>query len=265
MKLLLVGAGYLARRIISDHPNNSFIALRRSPSSEDLLAKAEYGYVDLFNLNKTFVKEVTSIFDGYVIVMLSPSSYIGAIEGSIADVARLFDQNLLKKVILVSSTGVYSDGYKNIIDNSFIPTPVNTRALKLRAIETEWCKRFENVVIVRLGGLYCSERVVGLNTLLAGGVIDGDGQESLNLIHSSDAARVILKLCRSQFNEGTFLVTDCNPVRRYDYYSYISKLYGTKPPKFSNKSRKSYTCKALSVWSSLCLEPKYSNYIAGLA
>ena len=121
-------------------------------------------------------------------------------------------KNLLKKIILVSSTGIFSDGYEKRIDNSYYqPIPVNKRAKKIHAIETEWCKQFKNVVVVRLGGLYCSERLVGLNAVLSDDIIDGNGEEYLNLIHSIDAARAILQLCSKNIYTGTFLITDCNP------------------------------------------------------
>ena len=102
---------------------------------------------------------------GSVVVMLNPSTYPDNLVESVSKVACLFDQKLVKKIILVSSTGIFSDGYEKRIDNSYYqPIPVNKRAKKIHAIETEWCKQFKNVVVVRLGGLYCSERVVGLNS-----------------------------------------------------------------------------------------------------
>ena len=139
MDLLLLGAGYLARKIIKLSPNSNIIALRREKSSQDLVNSCSYRYGDIFRLENNLVNNVTRPFKGTVVVMLSPSTYKNDLTESVSKVARLFDQNLLKKLILVSSTGIFSDGCKNKIDNSYHqPTPLNSRAKKIHAIETEW-------------------------------------------------------------------------------------------------------------------------------
>ncbi len=266
MELLLIGAGYLARKIITQSPNSNIIAIRRQQHSRDLVDRATYEYADIFRLKNNLVRNMTRTFQGSVVVMLNPNTYPDNLVESISKVAHLFEQNLVKKIILVSSTGIFSDGCEKRIDNShYQPTPVNKRAKKIHAIETEWCRQFKNVVVVRMGGLYCSERVVGLNTVLSNGILDGNGDEYLNLIHSIDAARVILQLCSKHIYMGRFLLTDCNPILRRDYYSYIAKLYGAKPPTFSKISRKTYACAAYDVWSSLGILPRYPSYISGLA
>ena len=266
MELLLIGAGYLARKIITQSPNSNIIAFRRQKNSQDLVDKATYKYTDIFRPENFLVTNVTRTFEGSVVVMLNPSTYPDNLVESVSKVARLFEQNLVKKIILVSSTGIFSDGCEKRIDNSYYqPIPVNKRAKKIQAIETEWCRQFKNVVVVRLGGLYCSERVVGLNSVLSDNMLDGNGEEYLNLIHSIDAARAILQLCSTHIYKGTFLLTDCNPAVRREYYSYIAKLYGAEPPTFSNSSRKTYACAAHDVWSSLGIFPRFPNYISGLA
>lgn len=266
MELLLIGAGYLARKIITQSPNSNIIAFRRQKNSQDLDDRASYQYSDIFRVKNNLARNVTRTFEGSVIVMLNPSAYPDNLVESISRVAYLFEQNLVKKIILVSSTGIFSDGCVKTIDNSYYqPIPVNKRAKKIKAIETEWCRQFKNVVVVRLGGLYCSERVVGLNTVLSHEMLDGDGKEHLNLIHSIDAARAILQLCSKHIYEGTFLLTDCNPTLRREYYSYIAKLYGAKPPTFSKSSRQTYACAAHDVWSRLGIFPRFPNYISGLA
>ncbi len=266
MDLLLIGAGYLARKIITQSPNSNIVALRRKKSNQDLVESCTYKYGDVFSPTNDLMNNITRPFSGSVVVMLNPSTYTNDLTDSISRIVRLFDQNLLKKVILVSSTGIFSDGCRNRIDNSYHqPTPLNKRAKKIHAIETEWCRQFKNIIVVRLGGLYCSERIVGLNSVLSDDMIDGNGGEYLNLIHSIDAARAILQLCSKHIYGGTFLITDCNPATRRDYYSYIAKLYGAKPPKFSNSSRKTYACVAHDVWAQLGILPRFPNYISGLA
>ena len=266
MDLLLAGAGYLARKIIAQSPNSNIIALRREKRNLDLVGSCTYKYGDIFRLESDLVNNVTRPFQGSLVVMLSPSNYNNNLAESVSKVVGLFDQNLLKKLILVSSTGIFSDGCQNRIDNSYYqPTPLSGRAKKIHAIENEWRRQFKNVVVVRLGGLYCSERIVGLNSVLSDDMIDGNGGEYLNLIHSIDAARAILQLCSKHIYGGTFLITDCNPATRREYYSYIAKLYGAKPPKFSNSSRKTYACVAHDVWAQLGILPRFPNYISGLA
>ena len=266
MELLLIGAGYLARKIITQSPNSNIIAFRRQKNSQDLVDKATYKYADIFKLKNILIKNAARTFESSVVVMLNPSTYPDNLVESVSKVARLFDQKLVKKIILVSSTGIFSDGCQNRIDNSYYqPTPLSERAKKIHSIENEWRRQFKNVVVVRLGGLYCSERIVGLNSVLSDDVIDGNGEEYLNLIHSIDAARAILQLCSKHIYKGTFLITDCNPAIRREYYSYIAKLYGAKPPKFSKSSRKTYACVAHHAWTRLGILPKFPNYISGLA
>ena len=266
MELLLIGAGYLARKIITQSPNSNIIAFRRQKNSQDLVDKATYKYADIFKLKNILIKNAARTFESSVVVMLNPSTYPDNLVESVSKVARLFDQKLVKKIILVSSTGIFSDGCQNRIDNSYYqPTPLSERAKKIHSIENEWRRQFKNVVVVRLGGLYCSERIVGLNSVLSDDVIDGNGEEYLNLIHSIDAARAILQLCSKHIYKGTFLITDCNPAIRREYYSDIAKLYGAKPPKFSKSSRKTYACVAHHAWTRLGILPKFPNYISGLA
>ena len=265
MELLLIGAGYLARKIITQSPNSNIIALRREERSQDLVDRCAYKYGDVFRLENDLVKNITRTSEGSAVVMLSPSTYTNNLAESVSRVVRLFDPNLLKKVILVSSTGIFSDGSEKLIDSSYHQlTPLNSRAKKIYAIETEWCRQFKNTVVVRLGGLYCSERIVGLNSILSNEILDGNGEEYLNLIHSFDAARAIIQLCSKHIYKGTYLITDCNPAIRKEYYSYLAKLYGAKSPKFSNSIRKTYACVAHDVWTRLGILPKFPNYISGL-
>ena len=131
MELLLIGAGYLARKIITQSPNSNIIAFRRQKNSQDLVDKATYKYTDIFRLKNFLVKNVTRTFKGSVVVMLNPSTYPDNLVESVSKVACLFEQNLVKKIILVSSTGIFSDGCENRIDNSYYqPIPVNKRAKK---------------------------------------------------------------------------------------------------------------------------------------
>ena len=49
MELLLIGAGYLARKIITQSPNSNIIAFRRQKNSQDLDDRASYQYSDILD------------------------------------------------------------------------------------------------------------------------------------------------------------------------------------------------------------------------
>ncbi len=213
---LVIGCGYLGKRLTGLLNGKTVWTTNRSGS--------QYGNSILLDINdkETWPNmDVISNQSGLIVYLMVPPSQI--------DLKRFSDfTNKLINIksfrnILISSTVVY--GNKDRIVNSDSDVDIdNARAERQYNIEQIWLNSFSKTTIVRLAGIYGPERVIGLNSLLQGEVINGDPEGWLNLIQVDDAAALIKKIGEMEQSARIELGSDGNPVKREEYYSFLANL-----------------------------------------
>tara|TARA_B100000579_G_C22790210_1_gene834085 strand:+ start:694 stop:1434 length:741 start_codon:yes stop_codon:yes gene_type:complete len=206
-----------------------------------------------------------SSFDGYVFYLIPPSSFgVRPVTTSLLPLFEVLDRGLIRGVLVVSSTGVFSESNGETVDNTTCIFAKTRRVERLLEIEDVWLSSQFQVAIARLGGIYGKGRIIGTSLLNCGESLPGTGQEYLNLIHGYDAAQALLSMKNGRFWGKKFVVTDGSPVQRKIYYDYLADKLGHKRPVFSGDERNSYKCDSQNSWETLRITPKFGDYKTGL-
>lgn len=136
------------------------------------------------------------------------------------------------RTLLVSSTAVFGEANGGIVNESTKPDPTGFNGKVLLEMERLASRCTENLVVVRISGIYGPGRE-RLITLAA-----SDGLEVqqfppyfTNRIHRDDAAAVLKHLLEIDQPEAMYLATDDQPAPRYDVVEWLANQQGCASPK----------------------------------
>jgi nucleoside-diphosphate-sugar epimerase len=140
----------------------------------------------------------------------------------------------LKKIVYLSTIGVYGDHDGEWIDETAPPKPSNLRSRQRLAAEAEWFALArasgKEVYVLRLSGIYGPGRnvLVKLREGTAKRLIK-PGQV-FNRIHVEDISQAIGACFTGRAPGGVYNVTDDEPAPPQDVVTYAADLLGVQPP-----------------------------------
>lgn len=143
-----------------------------------------------------------------------------------------------KRVVLISTTGVYGDCAGRWIDESEPLKPVAARAKRRADAEAtvqEWAARFGGeIVILRVPGIYAPDRLP-LERLQRGEpVLRAEEAPWTNRIHADDLAMVCKQAMEAAPPGAIYNATDGNPSTMTDYFNQVADYAGLpRPPQVS--------------------------------
>lgn len=226
MRLFILGLGYSARHFVRKFGGSfSHVAgTVRDPAARDDLAGVEpHG----FSGSRPAAATVDRISDADVLLTSIPP-------GSTGDPALPALGDVLaagrRKVVYLSTIGVYGDHAGGWVDESTPPQSALDRARMRITAEQAWTETAHgNVAILRLAGIYGPGRNA-LVTLRSGRArrIIKPGQV-FNRIHVDDIASAIMAAIHHQ-GGGTWNVCDDEPAPPQDVIAYAAELMGVAPP-----------------------------------
>jgi nucleoside-diphosphate-sugar epimerase len=226
MRLFILGLGYSARHF-SRKFGGSFSHVAgtvRDPAKRDHLAGIE---VHGFSGGRPADETVNRINDADVLLVSVPPGSTGdpaiAAFGDVLAAGR-------RKVVYLSTIGVYGDHAGGWVDESTPPQSALDRAQMRVSAEQAWTATAHgNVRILRLAGIYGPGRnaLVTLRTGVARRIIK-PGQ-LFNRIHVDDIASAIMAAVHYQ-GGGTWNVCDDEPAPPQDVIAYAAQLMGIAPP-----------------------------------
>ncbi|RXH25968.1 epimerase [Bradyrhizobium nanningense] len=226
MRLFILGLGYSARHFVRKH-GGSFSHLAgtvRDPAQRGDLAGID---VDAFSGGPPSRETVEQTRDADVLLVSIPPGSSGdpaiAAFGDVLAARR-------RKVVYLSTIGVYGDHDGGWVDESTPPQATLDRARMRIAAEQAWMDIARgDAAILRLAGIYGPGRNA-LATLRAGKArrIIKPGQV-FNRIHVDDIASAIMAAIRHE-SGGTWNVCDDEPAPPQDVIVYAAKLMGAPPP-----------------------------------
>lgn len=184
-----------------------------------------------------------------------------------------------KRLIYVSTTGVYGDAAGAWVDEQTPPNPRRDGGRAALAAEQFLANHplGARSVILRLAGLYGPDRVPFLELLRAGEPIPAARHGHLNLMHVDDAAAVVVAADRLvPFQDGprVYCVSDGHPVERGEYFREVARQIGAPPVRFtapavdSPRARRAEADRRVRnerVLSDLNVQLVYPDYRDGLA
>lgn len=226
MRLFILGFGYSARHFVREFGGTfSHIAgTVRDPAKRQDLAGIEAHPFSGSGPDRGTVERVR---DADVLLVSIPP-------GSAGDPAIMAFAEVLagrhRKVIYLSTIGVYGDHGGAWVDESTPPQATLDRTRMRLAAEQAWTETTRGeVAILRLAGIYGPGRNA-LATLRVGSArrIIKPGQV-FNRIHVDDIAGAIMAAIRHR-GGGTWNVCDDEPAPPQDVIAYAAKLMGIAPP-----------------------------------
>jgi nucleoside-diphosphate-sugar epimerase len=236
MDLLVVGCGYLGRRVASTWPGRVW-ALTRSPERAADFAAQGWQPVVGDVCEPDTLQQLPAVDAVLYAVGFDRSAGRSQLEVAVNGVDHVLARiaGRCRRFVYVSSTSVYGQSDGGWVDENSRCDPVQPGGQCALAAEQrvrEACAAAQ-ASILRLAGIYGPQRVLAkVETLRAGEMIAGRGDAWLNLIHVADAATVAsAALTRADF-QGTWLVSDDLPVTREEYYTRLASLVGAPPPRF---------------------------------
>lgn len=156
------------------------------------------------------------------------------IQALIAEIRR----HEIKKVLFVSSTSVYPDLNREVLEHEdLVPSKGSGKALKVAEDLLKAEDSFETT-IVRFGGLVGYDRLPGRFLAAKKDVPNADAP--VNLIHQDDCIEIIYQIISQEVWGETFnACADKHPLRK-DYYRQAALQIGLEPPEFEAGGQASY-------------------------
>lgn len=149
----------------------------------------------------------------------------------------------VKRIVYISSSSVYGNCDGEWIDEKVTCQPSTPggeacwEAEKVLASHADKTPGTTSQVILRLSGIYGPGRLLRRKEELEQQLpISGRSDAYLNLIHVDDAAQVAFVAAEAATAQSLYLVSDDQPVTRREYYTQLSKLFGTPDPVFAATS-----------------------------
>lgn len=136
------------------------------------------------------------------------------------------------RVLLVSSTAVYGEADGGMVDEESNPEPTGFNGKVLLEMEQTVARCTNNLVIVRISGIYGP----GRERLIRLAVSDGlEVQQTppfyTNRIHRDDAAAALKHLLEIESPEALYLATDDLPAPKYEVIEWLAAMQGSVSPK----------------------------------
>lgn len=240
MSILIVGCGYLGRRVASILVGRGDLVFgtTRTPEKGGELADLGVQPIVADSLNLETLSALPAV--SRVVHCVGYDRKSGADKRAVyVDGARNVLQRLPigpDRLVYVSSTSVYGQTGGEWIDEAS-PTEPRTEAgricLDAEAVATAWGREAGvGVVVLRCAGLYGPGRIVRRTLIERGEPIPGDPEKFLNLIHIDDAARAVVAALDAPAPGPFYLACDDRPVSRREYYQIAADCLKAPAPRF---------------------------------
>ncbi|MCR9250226.1 MAG: NAD(P)-binding domain-containing protein [bacterium] len=169
-----------------------------------------------------------------LVFTVPPSKQNSSIQKQLQNLRNhIIEQNREIKIIFISSSSVYPNSNKIVVETEaqYIPTPRS--GLILLELEEIFSKSSLNTTVVRFGGLFGPDRNPG-RFLSNKGEIAGAGNP-VNMIHLDDCIGVVEFLIENETNDETYNACSPDHPTKKDFYDIASKALGITPPAFNKK------------------------------
>ncbi len=277
MNRLIVGCGYLGRRVADlwHRAGDTVHVVTRTQAHASEFASSGW------HPQVADVMQPTSLVDlPKVDTLLFAVGYDRSCSASIHEVYVEGLRNVLdaisasaKKVIYISSTGVYAEADGGWVDE--------TSAVAGNREGTQACLAAEQLLqshalgkeatILRLAGIYGPGRLPRAGDLLAHRPIPAPAAGYLNLIHVKDAARSVVAAA-GRGSGGIYSVADGMPALRRDYLEELARLLDAPRPQFeppaeppSGRRASNKRVRNDRLINELGLDLQYPSYREGLS
>ena len=240
MSLLIVGCGYLGRRVASDWiaRGEAVHGTTRSDRGAAELAAIGVRPVVVDVLDRESLAALPAVDRVLYAVgfdrSAGPSKRSVYVDGLRNVLGRL--PASVARLVYVSSTSVYGNGDGGWVDEETPAEPITDAGricLDAEGVATDWSRDTGvSTVILRCSGLYGPGRIIRRTLIERGEPIPGDPDRTLSLIHIDDAARAATVALTAPSPGPLYLATDDRPVPRREYYRVVAETLNAPAPTY---------------------------------
>lgn len=182
----------------------------------------------------------------------------------------------MPKLVYLSTTGVFGASVPGERVDETTPVSPTRIGPRIAVAAEQWLLANQSSwksSTLRLAGIYGPGRVPLLQKLKEGQPLAVPQEGSLNLIHVEDIVQAIEWLFNAEVFAPLYQLSDGHPVRREEFYRYLSEIHGLGEPEFvdaspqDSRARRS-TDKLVDsslFWSQSKLTPIHADYRSGLS
>ena len=280
MNLYIFGLGYSAQRFVALHGEGFALAgsVRSADSARLLREKFPALAIDLFDGAQRNPDIDARLAQADALLVSAPAA---AGDPVLAHYAEAIAAAPLKRIVYLSTIGVYGDHQGRWIDESAPRAPDNARLRARVGAEDAWralgARAGKDVFILRLAGIYGpgQNALVNLREGHARRIVKKD--QVFNRIHVDDIAQAIAAALTTNLSGRIVNVTDDEPAPPQDVIAYAAGRMGVAPPPEIPFETAQMSPMAASFWSSskrvsnqalrrdLGVRLKYPTYREGIA
>jgi nucleoside-diphosphate-sugar epimerase len=237
--VLIIGCGDIGERVarLERSEGRSVAGLVRSQGSARRLRAAGIQPItadldDPTSLNNFPIKDA-------VVYYFAPPPAAGVTDPRLeAFVASMTPFNLPKRIVLISTTGVYGDCRGEWVTEDRPPNPQVDRARRRLAAETTlqaWSKQSAvPIVILRVPGIYGPGYLPEKRLRAGEPVLREEESPYSNRIHADDLARICIAAARHVRPSLLYNVSDGHPTTMTDFFLRVADVLGIpRPPTVS--------------------------------
>jgi nucleoside-diphosphate-sugar epimerase len=240
MRALVIGCGYLGRRVAAIWRSEGLQVSALTRSAENAAALAGQGIEPIEG--DVLLPETLRALPAAEILLYA----VGFDRSAAASKRDVYVRGLanvlqgigppLRRLLYVSSTSVYGQDAGEWIDETSETRPATEDGQIVLAAEETVRTACPGglATVLRFSGIYGPGRLLRrIESVRNGEPIAADPDGFLNLIHVDDGALILSRLAQRDTVHATYLVTDDRPVRRREYYGLLARLVGAREPVFA--------------------------------
>lgn len=281
---LIVGCGYLGRRVAEREcaQGNRVLALVHSAASAAALTGRG---IDVQRIDLDDPPTLSGLPTGdAVIYYFAPPPSTGRSDPRIAAfLAAIGVDQRPRRIVLVSTSGVYGDCRGEWVDETRPARPDADRAYRRLDAETtlrRWAdERAVSFVILRVPGIYGPGRLPVERLTRRLPVLREDESPWSNRVHVDDLVRACLAAARGGTSGAVYNISDGHPSTMTDYFNHVADATGlARPPQITlaeareqlSEGMRSYLAESKRLDNrrmreELGVEPQYPDLRQGLA
>jgi len=198
-------------------------------------------------------------------------------------ITELEKQNVSpKKVVLISTTGVYGDCNGEWVTEQSLAQPQTERGQRRLDSEQQWLNWAEGhsipILVLRVPGIYANSRIPRERIIKRTPVVKASECGFTNRVHADDLAMIAMTAMNSNRDKEVYNATDGTPGKISDYLQTACRILGHKSlPEISMEEAKkelssgmlSYLSESRKISNKKMLDQlevtlRYPNYVEGL-
>ncbi len=241
----IIGCGWLGLPLGAFLVEKGFDVKGSTTRREKILILKENGILPFLIKAGQFLEgeNIDSFFQSEILIInIPPGRRNPNVENThpkeIQNIVEKAAEGIVKKIIFVSSTGVYGDS-NSIVNEKDKPNPASSTGKALVQIEDflQSDNRFKTTIL-RMAGLVGGDRKAG--RFLAGKQNVQNGTAPVNLVHRDDCIRVINQIIDLELWGDLFNVCSDQHPTREEFYIHQARKQGFEAPQFAKNSEPSF-------------------------